>query len=91
MIVEDHWEQMFERRAVPRTRLAKGAKLFFNPVRGPLDCGIRDITNDGAGIRTDGLKVLPISFELAFDNFSSPRMCRLIWRDGDFMGVRFVV
>jgi hypothetical protein len=90
MIIENHWEQMFERRTSDRTRIAKSAKLFFNAVREPIDCGICDITDVGAGIRADGLKLLPISFELSYDNSPKARTCRLIWRDGDFMGVAFV-
>lgn len=91
MVIETHWEQMFERRTIPRARIAKSGKLFFSTVREPIDCGIRDLTDAGAGIRTDGLNILPISFELSFENSSNVRMCRLIWRDGDFMGVSFVV
>jgi hypothetical protein len=90
MIIENHWEQMFERRTSDRTRIAKSAKLFFNTVREPIDCGIRDMTDVGAGIRADGLKVLPINFELSVDDSPNTRMCRLVWRDGDFMGIAFV-
>ncbi len=52
-------------------------------------CGVTDITNAGAGIRTQGLAVLPLNFELSFDNFRTIRKCRLIWRDGNFLGVAF--
>ena len=60
MIAEDHWERMFERRMVYRNRISKSAKLFFKTMGDPLVCGIRDITDAGAGIRADGLNVLPI-------------------------------
>ena len=35
------------------------------------------------------LFVLPISFDLTFDNFLSVGRCRLIWREGDFLGLTF--
>ncbi len=36
------------------------------------------------------LSVLPSKFGLTFDNFSTIRWCRLIWRDGDFFpGIAF--
>jgi hypothetical protein len=35
------------------------------------------------------LPVLPPNFELSFDNFRSIHKCRLIWRDGDSLGVAF--
>jgi hypothetical protein len=34
-------------------------------------------------------KVVPLDFALSFDNFRTVRMCRLIWRQGDFLGVAF--
>ena len=48
-----------------------------------------DITNLGAGIRTQDLPATPLNFELSFDNFRTARKCQLIWRDGDFVGVAF--
>ena len=29
------------------------------------------------------------SFDLTFDNFRTIRRCRLIWREGDFLGLAF--
>ena len=52
-------------------------------------CGVTDITDAGAGIRIYDLPFLPLNFELSFDNFRTIRTCRLIWRDGDFLGVMF--
>ena len=75
-----------ERRWSGRTTISRGAKLFFNPQSGVLACGFRNITNRGASLR---VTVLPLNFELSFDNFHTKRDCRLVWRDGDFIGVAF--
>jgi hypothetical protein len=80
---------MDERRSIGRTRIAKGASLFFNEQAGVCSCGVTDITNRGAGIRTQDLALLPLNFDLSFDNFRTSRRCRLVWRDGDFLGVAF--
>jgi hypothetical protein len=80
---------MDERRSVGRTRIAKGALLFFSGQVGVRSCGVTDITNRGARIRTRDLALLPLNFDLSFDNFRTIRRCRLIWRDGDFLGVTF--
>lgn len=80
---------MIDRRSISRTRVAKGALLFFRGQTGVRSCGVADITNAGAGIRTQDLAVLPLTFELSFDNFRTARKCRLIWRDGNFLGVAF--
>jgi hypothetical protein len=85
----DQWESAFERRSIERTKIAKSALIFFPSQTGVRSCGITDITNVGAGIRTQDMPALPLHFELSFDNFRTGRKCRLIWRDGDFVGVAF--
>jgi hypothetical protein len=85
----DRWESAFERRSVGRTKILKGALLFFSGNTGVHACTVCDVTNLGAGIRGQGLKVLPLDFALSFDNFRTVRMCQLIWRQGDFLGVAF--
>jgi hypothetical protein len=37
----------------------------------------------------NGLNIVPSGFGISFDNFRTLRRCRLIWRDGDFVGVAF--
>jgi hypothetical protein len=76
-----------ERRAICRTRINRGALLFFHGQTGVMACHVRDVTNEGAGIRLNGLALLPIDFELSFDNFRTIQSCHLVWRDGDFVGV----
>lgn len=80
---------MNERRSNGRTRIARAASLFFGGQTGErsVDVSVTDITNGGAGIRTQGLAVLPLTFELSFDNLR--RKCRLVWRKGNFFGVAF--
>ena len=85
----DQWESAFERRSIGRTKISKGASLFFNEKTGVHPCTVRDITNLGASFRTQDLKVVPLDFALSFDNFRTVRMCRLIWRQDDFLGVAF--
>jgi hypothetical protein len=81
---------MNDRRSTARTRIAKGAVLFFSEQIGVRSCCVTDITNRGAGIHTEDLPpVLPPNFELSFDNFRTIRKCRLIWRDSAFVGVAF--
>lgn len=86
--IDEH--NLFERRLIGRTKITKGALLFFDHKVGIFSCTVRDITNRGAGIRVQSLKVLPLDFELSFDNFHSARTCNLIWRQSDFLGVTFL-
>ena len=79
----------YERRSVARTTIAKDALLFFDEQRGVLTCRVQDVTNSGAGIELHSLDLSPLNFELSFDNFHTVRECRVIWRQGDFIGVAF--
>ena len=49
---------MDEQRSIGRTRIAKGALLFFSGQTGVRSCGVTDITNSGAGIRLQDLAIL---------------------------------
>jgi hypothetical protein len=78
-----------ERRSAGRTAISKGVLLFFSAQRGVFSCEVRDVSNAGARIRLNGLRILPPNFELSCDNFRTVRRCRLIWRRGDFVGTAF--
>jgi hypothetical protein len=78
-----------DRRAIGRTRINRSAMLFFHGGAGVSPCCVRDVTNSGAGVRLEQLSVLPVEFDLSFDNFRTVRECRLVWRDADFVGVAF--
>jgi hypothetical protein len=80
---------MDDRRSIGRTKIGKEALLFFGAQTGVRPCAVTDITNAGAGMRTQGLPAIPLNFELSFDKFRTSRNCRLIWRDGDLVGVAF--
>jgi hypothetical protein len=80
---------MDDRRSDGRTRISKAASLFFGGQTGERSCDVNltDLTDGGAGIYKQGLAVLPVTFELSFDNLK--RTCRLVWRKGNFFGVAF--
>jgi hypothetical protein len=79
----------FERRAVGRTTINRDVQMYFLGQDGVHACCVRDVTNHGAGLRLNGLNILPSEFGISFDNFRTMRCCRLIWRDGDFVGAEF--
>lgn len=64
--------------------------MFFDEQRGVFTCHVRDIAKGGAGIELHDLNVLPLNFELTFDNFHNVRRCQVIWRNGDLVGVAFL-
>jgi hypothetical protein len=80
-------DAIFERRAKGRTTINRDASLFFEDQNKVHPCCVRDVTNDGAGVRLSGLGILPLEFGISFDGFRTMRTCRLMWREGDFLGV----
>jgi hypothetical protein len=78
-----------ERRAVGRTTINRDVLMFFTGQDRVHACSVRDVTNHGAGLRLNGLNIVPSEFGISFDNFRTMRRCRLIWRDGDFVGAAF--
>jgi len=85
----DRWESAFERRSIGRTKILKGALIFFSEKTGVHSCTVRDVTNGGAGILARNLQIIPMDFALSFDGFRTLRSCRLIWRHDDSLGVAF--
>jgi hypothetical protein len=79
-----------DRRAIGRAGIEKGALLFFKGQIGARGCNVIDVSDYGAKLRTHNLSILPNTFELTFDNFVTIRRCRLVWRNGDLLGVAFV-
>ena len=78
-----------ERRSVGRTRINRNALLFYPGRASVFACCVRDVTNSGAGVRLETLNVIPIKFDLSFDNFRTLRQCRLVWRESNFLGLAF--
>jgi hypothetical protein len=77
------------RRAVPRFRVLKGAKVRI-PGGLPIKCIVRDLSTSGAQIERRG-PIMSEFFRLSFDDPSWPQEvpCVVVWRDNDIMGVKF--
>jgi hypothetical protein len=78
-----------ERRAVERTALQRGALIIIPGLRGVFSCGVRDLSGLGAGLRLNGIALLPTEIKISLNGVRHTFGCRLIWRDGDFAGVAF--
>ena len=78
-----------ERRAVARTKINRDVLMFFMGQDRVHPCCVRNVTNHGAGLRLNGVNIVPSDFGISFDNFRTMRRCRLIWPNGDFVGAAF--
>ena len=78
---------MNDKRAKLRQRVLKSAKIRLNR-GGTIDCTMRDISEDGAGLRVVSVLGIPEFFELVFDD-KTTRPCRVVWRKQSQLGVEF--
>lgn len=63
--------------------------MFFNRRRGVFTCELRDITDVGIGLRLNDPDVIAPTFNVTLDNFSSVRLCQVIWPRGRYIGAIF--
>jgi hypothetical protein len=89
IVVQWRVSKMDNRRSADRTRTSKPASIFFGRQKSEhsLDVEVTDLGNGGAGIYKPGKALLPLTFDLSFDNLR--RTCRMVWRRGNFFGVIF--
>jgi len=78
-----------ERRRAKRKLVAETVQLALPGQITLQPCKLRDLSALGAGLRLEGLALLPTYFALSFDSFRTSFTCCLIWRDSDRGGVEF--
>ncbi len=84
------WEgRICSRRSIERQSVRRDVFLSIPGHITSEPCLVRDLSDRGAGIQLNGLTILPIEFSLSFEEFRTTYPCRLIWRQGDFIGVAF--
>lgn len=82
-------EPTSDRRRTVRTNVFAGGLLVINGRQGVRGFRVIDVSDRGLKLRTHRQAILPIAFDLTFDNFSSVHRCRLVWRRGHLLGVAF--
>lgn len=80
---------MDERRAFRRTAVLRNAKIMLGHRSPMISCTLKDLTSHGACLSVASTYRLPDVFELTFEHGRSRRLCRVIWRTHDKLGVSF--
>jgi hypothetical protein len=78
-----------ERRTHPRFLTLTTAKIVGDNTALPIDCAILNFSESGAALLVPGLTTVPEVFRLVIDPDGAVRTCRLLWRTGNRIGVRF--
>jgi hypothetical protein len=80
-----------DRRALKRTRVSRNAKIIV-PRRSPvICCTVENITGAGACLKLASTFGVPETFDQTFEHGRTRRLCRVIWRTSDKLGVAFEV
>ena len=79
-----------EHRSARRKHALKGARIIFNHGSSSFSCTIRDLSDGGAKLVVNSMVAIPSTFDLRFDDGSSPQHCSVQWTSGTAIGVRFM-
>jgi len=82
--------QVVERRAHNRYAIDRDATASLGALILSQRCRILDASVGGLGVWLNGTRLVPLEFDLIIEGNLLPVSCHLIWRVGDFVGVRFV-
>ena len=78
-----------ERRNVTRTRISRSAKIIAPRRTSVIHCTVQNITSSGACLKVANTYGMPDTFELTFEHGRTRRLCRVVWRTADELGVAF--
>jgi PilZ domain len=78
-----------ERRNVTRTRISRNAKIIAPRRTSVIHCTVQNITSSGACLKVANTYGMPDTFELTFEHGRTRRLCRVVWRTADELGVAF--
>lgn len=80
---------MTENRRQQRLRTVRGGKIVFNDGQSVIDCRVRDLSPAGARLIVTTIVGVPDSFVLQIPD-RPKKLCRIVWRGLEELGVAFV-
>jgi hypothetical protein len=80
---------MVERRQADRLKTTSGALIFSDRQRGVRSCALRDVSDDGVGLRLNDQDVITPVFKITMDNFRNVQTCQVMWSRGRYIGATF--
>src|SRR5258705_4244137 len=78
-----------DRRVAPRRRVLKNALIVFNSRYCTHRCFILNMSETGAQLMPQDVTECPSEFVLK-QQIGKERDCEVVWRQGEFVGVRYV-
>ena len=81
---------MIEHRALERIAINQIALLYVDGIRGCHPCLVVNFHRDGATLHSSTHHTAAFKFDLSLDGFKTTKHCRVVWRNGNTCGVKFV-
>ncbi len=78
-----------ERRRDVRTPINNVGAIRFGPAGHEMPCTVVDLTPRGAGLNVASTFGIPKVFQLAVNGEMGTRHCRVVWMQGNKLGVSF--
>ena len=79
-----------EKRAAPRHKVLKDGKIVTMNHWSVVDCCVKDISESGARIKCQDQAAVPSEFRLLIPTRRTIRDARVVWRQGDLLGLQFI-
>jgi len=90
MVAVGNYRNHAELRKKPRRQFNYNARVLIDNNSPLVVCAIVDISESGARLALEADEALPETFTLLLTrNGRARRDCRLVWRDGQTLGVEF--
>ena len=88
------WRRAFgksvaELRRRARSQTYKVARIAFGDQRAEIACAVRNLSESGACLSLAHAIDIPGKFNLIFDTGEPSRICVVVWRRGNRVGVEF--
>jgi hypothetical protein len=77
-------------RSDNRSRTLLGAQIVFNNRCSTIDCMVRDLSSKGAKVLVSPHVAIPDEFDLTIPQSQRKHRARIMWRDAEACGVRFI-
>jgi PilZ domain len=82
-------QDFHERRSTPRSRVFFGGEILIDAELPPVECHVKNISNEGASLFVQSADPLPNQFDLFIRKTNERRRAVVTWNNGRQLGVAY--
>ena len=88
--VQESSHSFVDRRKHPRKTVRIGATAILANSDAAIECTVVDISESGAKLELTNIDIVPSKLKLFVPDNDFIYECEVVWRDGSYLGVKFV-